>query len=381
MKLIRGQHCLVVEVDPASSGEGSTKTGPRVILGGDGRVVVSSTLVRHAMELGEPAVASSGVPAPGPGEVTESDSIMLSGVRSALAAPIPQRDESRYCLYLTHVKVGGLFGEEEQRLAAFIGSLAGAALENAQYYSELESAFSDLKSTQAQLVQAAKLAALGQLGAGIAHELNQPIQSIQGFAQRILRHARTRVTEHRDELEIIVNATHRMARIVQNIRQFARDSSLERRSIDPTVPLLDALMLLRRQLERTGIQVVHDFQDGIPAVEGDPIKLQQVFLNLILNARDALTTMPETEVRRIVVSGFVDGDRVVLTVEDNGPGVVAGHEERIFDPFFTTKEAGDGTGLGLSISYGIIKEHGGELQYESGVGGGARFSVVLRREE
>jgi signal transduction histidine kinase/tetratricopeptide (TPR) repeat protein len=383
MKLIRCQHCLVIEVtgelqSGLSGGRG--QAGPRVVLGGDDRVVVSSTLVRHAMELGEPAVASSGVPDPGPGEVTESDSIMLSGVRSALAAPIPQRDEPRYCLYMTHVKVGGLFGEEERRLAAFIGSLAGAALENAQYYGELELAFSDLKSTQAQLVQAAKLAALGQLGAGIAHELNQPIQSIQGFAQRILRNGEARVNEHHDELEIIVNATHRMARIVQNIRQFARDSSLERRPIDPTVPLLDALMLLRRQLERMGIEVVHDFHDDLPTVTGDPVKLQQVFLNLILNARDALAAVPESAPRRLVVSGFVDGDRVVLTVEDSGPGVAAGDEEHIFDPFFTTKEAGEGTGLGLSISYGIIKEHGGELQYRGGVGGGALFSVTLPRE-
>ena len=266
-------------------------------------------------------------------------------------------------------------------MAAFICSLAGAALENAQIYGELERAFSDLKSTQAQLVQSAKLAALGQLGAGIAHELAQPIQSIQGFAQRILRHTTARVAEHRDELEIIESATHRMARIVQNVRQFARDASLDLKPISPVAPLEDALMLLSRQLAQRGIEVVRDLDARLPNVQGDSAKLQQVFLNLILNAQDALGAGESGALRRITVGAGANGARVAVTVEDTGPGVPAAHEGQIFDPFFTTKQAGDGTGLGLSISYGIVKEHGGELLYARAAGGGALFSVVLPCEE
>jgi C4-dicarboxylate-specific signal transduction histidine kinase len=281
--------------------------------------------------------------------------------------------------------VGGLFGEEEQRLAAFIASLVGAALENAHSYSELELAFdalhrahADLKSTQAQLVQAAKLAALGQLGAGIAHELNQPIQSIQGFAQRIRRHTDARVADHDDELGIIVRATDRMAQIVNNIRKFAREGQVAREPIDPLLPFRDALALLDQQLQQQGIAIQWELQDEqLPRVMGDPMQLQQVFLNLLLNARDALATLPDQTPRRLRLGAELEGDRVVLTVADSGPGVPPELASRIFDPFFTTKDAGHGTGLGLSISYGIVQDHGGELVHEAGEQGGARFAVVL----
>jgi len=371
--LLRGQ-CVVLEV--ASQGEQVH------IVSGDPEASISRSLVRQTMQSGASLVVAAGAP------ITNeaSESFMLSGVRSVLTAPIPQRDELRFCLYITHAQVGGLFGREEQRLAGFIASLVAAALENAKNYNELEIAFEalrrahgDLKSTQSQLVQAAKLAALGQLGAGIAHELNQPIQSIQGFAQRIERHAEDPVEQHMDELKIIINATHRMARIVRNIRLFARDGELELQPLDPTAPVREALMLLSRQLQKSKIDVSWARPMEFPRVMGDLGKLQQVFLNLFLNARDVLDTLPLGAPRRVVLGGMVEHDRVMLTVADSGPGVPVEHEGRIFDPFFTTKDAGQGTGLGLSISYGIIKAHGGELVHERGQTGGAVFTVVLPR--
>jgi C4-dicarboxylate-specific signal transduction histidine kinase len=367
----------VLEVNDASSPEPVTRT-----LAGDRDVSFSSTLVREAIAAGRPVATVSDLLA----REGTSDSMMLTGVRSALAAPIYQRDEVRYCLYITHQQVGGLFGEEEERLAGFVTTLAGAALENAQNYNELEIAFEalaqahrDLKTTQGQLIQAGKMAALGQLGAGIAHELNQPIQSIQGFAQRIRRHTEESIAEHADELEIIIKATYRMASIVQNIRLFARDSSFSLEPIEPICSVRDALTLLHRHLEDREIEVSWDAAEGsVPLVMGDQIKLQQVFLNLLQNASDALASASDGgRPKEIVIGWRCVEDRVVITIQDNGPGVAPEHESRLFDPFFTTKKAGHGTGLGLSISYGIIKEHRGELRYEPAPVRGARFSVAL----
>jgi len=369
-RLLRGQQCLVLEVSGAVAHPVS----------GEADVALSMSLVSEAMRSGVPVTAASGAPVR---SVQVSESFVLSGVRSVLVAPIPQRDGLRFCIYVTHGQIGGLFGEEEQKLAAFIASLAGAALENATNYRELELAFDglnrahgELKSTQAQLVQAAKLAALGQLGAGIAHELNQPIQSIQGFAQRIQRDPEAAIQQHLDELKIIESASKRMARIVQNIRLFARDSELELRPLDPITPVREALMLLSQQLDKLGIAVEWQQRGELPMVTGDLVKLQQVFLNLILNSKDALDTLPPDARRQITFGAAVEGDCVRLTVADTGPGVPPELESSIFDPFFTTKAAGQGTGLGLSISYGIIKEHGGELMFERSQEG-ALFSVAL----
>jgi len=243
--------------------------------------------------------------------------------------------------------------------------------------SDLKELNEELREAQLKLVQAAKLAGLGELGAGIAHELNQPITTIQGFTQRIKRNGERQIKDHADELDLIIKASYRMARIVDNIRLFSRQSDFKAEPIDPLTPLDDAMMLINEQLRLHGIEVERPAGDGLPRVMGDQIKLQQVFSNLIMNARDSLDTLPKDRPRRLVLRVRAEGDRVVYSVEDNGPGISEENQARIFDPFFTTKEVGKGTGLGLSISHGIVGEHGGEIRYELVEGGGARFLVSL----
>jgi len=250
--------------------------------------------------------------------------------------------------------------------------------ELAEANAALRTEITERKRTEEQLVQAAKLASLGQLGAGIAHELNQPITTIQGFAQRIKRDGTRQVADHADELDLIINASHRMARIVDNIRTFSRQSDFKAQPINPITPLDDALMLISEQLRLHSIEVERPAGDAVlPLVMGDRIKLQQVFSNLIMNTRDALGSLPKGRPRRLVLGLRVEGDRVVYSVEDNGPGISKEDQARIFDPFYTTKEVGQGTGLGLSISHGIVTDHGGEIRYEPVEGGGARFLVSL----
>ena len=268
-------------------------------------------------------------------------------------------------------------GESFNRMTEDLERTTVKATDLTKAFEKLDVTHRELKSTQLQLVQAAKLAGLGELGAGIAHELNQPITTIQGFTQRIKRDGGRQIKDHADELDLIINASYRMARIVDNIRLFSRQSDFKPQLIDPLAPRDDALMLINEQLRLHGIEVERPAGDSLPRVMGDQVKLQQVFSNLIMNARDSLDTLPKDRPRRLVLGVRAEGDRVVYSVEDNGPGISEEDQARIFDPFFTTKEVGKGTGLGLSISHGILGDHGGEIRYEPAEGGGARFLVSL----
>jgi PAS domain S-box-containing protein len=242
---------------------------------------------------------------------------------------------------------------------------------------ELADSYRLLEDTQAKLVQASKLSAMGEIGAGIAHELNQPITIIQGFAQRICRHPEAPIQQHLDELQIIVDEASRMARIVDNIRTFARQSNFKPEPVDPLTPLKNALELLKAQLKVLGIDVTLAADTHLPQIEADRARLQQVFLNLIVNARDALGELPGGRLKQIRIKVDGEGDSLNYQIEDTGPGIPPEIRERVFEPFYTSKEPGQGTGLGLSIAYGIVQDHKGEIKLEQGTGGGARFIIRL----
>ncbi len=235
----------------------------------------------------------------------------------------------------------------------------------------------ELKTTQAQLIQAGRLVAVGELGAGIAHELNQPLAALQMFAEMMSAEPDRRVGDFSEELELIAEQHRRMAKIVDNIRAFARQSNFIPEAVDPRDALDQALMLVSERLRLAGVEVVREVGESLPSIHADGAKLQQVFLNLLSNALHALETMPSEAPKSILLRLCASaGDEMVeYVVEDNGPGVPEELVGRIFDPFFTTKEAGKGTGLGLSLVYGIIREHSGEVRYEHANEGGARFVV------
>ena len=238
-----------------------------------------------------------------------------------------------------------------------------------------------LKSTQAQLLQAEKLSAIGQLVAGVAHELNNPLTSVIGYAQLLEDEFDTpgdmrSATELAQDMRRIAQESERAARIVRNLLAFARRQAAARAPQD-VADLFSRVMALRSyELRRNGLELVSDFAAGLPQVVADGSQLQQALLNLVLNAEQAMRGRPT---KRLHVGARFDESAaaVELFIKDTGQGIDRANLSRIFDPFFTTRDVGEGTGLGLSICYGIVRDHGGQITVESVVNAGTTFSLLL----
>jgi C4-dicarboxylate-specific signal transduction histidine kinase len=235
----------------------------------------------------------------------------------------------------------------------------------------------ELREKQEQLVQAGKLATLGELTTGVAHELNNPLNNIglfignvidlielgKGDPQRILR-----------ELHSAMQQVHKATEIISHLRTFGRAASVSRELVAINQVISRSLALMHEQLRLRQIEVQLHFPDKDVIVIGNAIQLEQVFINLLTNARDAMT---EVTPKAITISCTPQVDMVEISVCDTGPGIPIEWQQKIFDPFFTTKEVGAGTGLGLSITYGIIKEHQGTITVENAPNIGALFRIQL----
>jgi len=239
---------------------------------------------------------------------------------------------------------------------------------------DLEEANKTLRDTQAQLIQASKMAAMGQFGAGVAHELNQPLAGISGYTDLLLLKLDADSAEHRYAKKIEDQCT-RMTKIVGNLRTFARQSKFEYAEIDINQPIDDAVMLLGEQLRAHNVKLKRELRSGMPKVLADANQLEQVFLNLISNAKDAME--PSGGTLTIVSRLSETTNFVEVLVADTGTGMDAATMTDIFNPFFTTEDVGKGTGLGLSISLGIVEDHGGRIEVHSIRSQGTVFRVSL----
>jgi PAS domain S-box-containing protein len=222
-----------------------------------------------------------------------------------------------------------------------------------------------------KLVHAEKMAAVGQLVSGVAHEVNNPLTAILGFADLLLENPEIPETARKD-LRVILQEAQRTKQIVQNLLSFARQMPPQRNAVQLNQILRRTIQLRSYDFNSHGVDIVEHLDEGLPDVIGDAHQLQQVFLNILNNAYDAVHEVGRPA--RIEIMTTKAGNAVEVSFRDNGYGV--SHPDRIFDPFFTTKEVGKGTGLGLSICYGIVKEHGGEILCHNNTDGqGATFIV------
>jgi len=232
------------------------------------------------------------------------------------------------------------------------------------------------RRAQTQLQQADKLAAMGQLVSGVAHEINNPAAIISGFAQTLLLDQLE--PDQRETVQMIYDEATRIGRITSNLLAFARTGSRERTLVDLNETVRRTYALRSYHLTTLNITVNLELDDEDPRAWANGSEMQQMLLNLMINAEQALTGI--TTKRAITLRTRTDGDRVRLEVADTGPGIPREIQEKIFDPFFTTKPQGTGTGLGLSICYGIVHDHGGRIFVRSVPGQGATFVVELRRD-
>ncbi|HUT75688.1 MAG TPA: HAMP domain-containing sensor histidine kinase [Armatimonadota bacterium] len=224
-------------------------------------------------------------------------------------------------------------------------------------------------------IQSEKLAAVGLLAAGAMHEINNPVTAIVAYAQLLLKSDLGE--RQRADVERIATEALRASRIVQNLLSFSRPMRPQKAPLDLNDAVGGALDRRSRQLAADHIAVHTHLCSGLLLVEADRYQLEQVFINIINNARDAMLLQPDD--RRLTVSTTAGDGRVRATFDDSGPGIVPADLDRIFDPFFTTKEEGRGTGLGLAVCYGILKEHRGCISAHNLPAGGARFVVELPR--
>ncbi|MBI3552101.1 MAG: response regulator [Elusimicrobia bacterium] len=228
-----------------------------------------------------------------------------------------------------------------------------------------------LAKTKAQLLQASKLASLGELAAGVAHELNNPLTSVIGFSHWLLK-AKNLTPEQREDIERIYKESKRCGQIVQNMLQFARRKPSQEEAIDLGSVVHDALELFRCTCR--GIAVSTEAPGGAPWVTGDRPQLHQALLQILSNAKDAVAGRKEPV---ISVRLIREGGKAVVTIKDNGVGIPAAALGRVFDPFYSTKPQGQGSGLGLSVAYGIVKQSGGAIEVASVEGQGTEVRVEL----
>jgi two-component system NtrC family sensor kinase len=263
------------------------------------------------------------------------------------------------------------YSSGEENLLVAISRQLATTIEKVRLYEETCKAYEDLRRTQEQLLQSEKMSAVGQLIAGVAHELNNPLTAILGYAQLLESEGLNERAQ--DYVAKMFKQAQRTHRVVQNLLSFARQRKPERSEVDVRKVLEETITLRDYDLKVNHIAVEKDLGDKPAMVVADPHQIEQVFLNIINNAVDAVLETGRSGKLKIGVS--CDGGFVSAQFADDGPGIK--DPKRIFDPFYTTKNVGKGTGLGLSICYGIVKEHGGDITAHNALGGGAVIEVRL----
>jgi C4-dicarboxylate-specific signal transduction histidine kinase len=303
----------------------------------------------------------------------DDDAVALEEEVEQLRLRVRQAEERRRAL----IHIMGDLNESNRRLGEQRKAMIHIMGDLRETTQEMERREHELRDKQEQLVQAGKLATLGELTTGVAHELNNPLNNIGLYIGNVIDRVHLGKFENEqvlNDLEKAMEQVQKATEIISHLRTFGRAATaitVQRVDVDDVIER--ALSLMNEQLRLRAIEVELDLSPEELVVLGNPIQLEQVFINLLTNARDALSETPE---RKIRISSRLDGEEIQITLSDSGDGIPEQIQSRIFDPFFTTKEVGAGTGLGLSITYSIVKEHGGEIALAASPRG-ALFEIIL----
>jgi two-component system NtrC family sensor kinase len=273
-----------------------------------------------------------------------------------------------------------------------IESLAGilaSVVSSADQYQRLQELVRQLRSTETELkarmeaqqeaehrlIQAAKLAAVGEMAAGVAHELNNPLTTVTGFSELVLDEIPDDAA-HRKELEMVLHEARRASDVVRRLLDFSRQGEPNRTRADMNEVIEEVIALTRHLISTNGVELSINLMPDLPWVSVDRNQMKQVLLNLIHNALQAMSSGGNLEITTLACKR--DGrDWVTMSVRDTGAGISPQNKDRIFEPFFTTRGDVGGTGLGLSVTYGIVTDHGGTIEVESELGRGSLFTVCL----
>ncbi len=325
------------------------------------------SIIRHVVTTGQPYLTNDAARDPLFSPLVDGWGLQT---RSVLCVPLIVREQVIGALELAD-KIGGPFTETDRDLLQTLAGSVAVAVENAQLYAEVNDYARALERSQAQLIQAEKMAAIGRLAASIAHEINNPLQAIHNTIHLALTD-RLPVEKRGEYLGMAQKEVERLIEIVQRMLEFYRPSKGGIVQVDVNHLLQDALAIADKRLQHGNIRVSARFAENLPLVLGVPDQLTQVFLNIIINAVEA---MPEGGELRVGTLLTEDRRWVLIAFRDSGPGLTAEQIAHIFEPFYTTKPSG--TGLGLAISYGIVERHGGTIEASSQPGQGATFVVRL----
>jgi len=330
-------------------------------------VTVKPELLQHIKAVHATFLSAQGLPVP----LVLREAQRKEGLHSAFVVILWSKDR-----VLGGLVVGSRtpreFSPADINLLIAVGSQISNAIDRSVLYEETRQAYENLRRTQEQLLHSEKMAAVGQLISGVAHELNNPLTAILGYSQLLLSSGQMPPLgmEYSDKLYKQAQRTHR---IVQNLLSFARQHKPERVAVQLNQILEDTLALRDYDLRLSNIRVHYDLAPDLPMTAADPHQLQQVFLNLVNNAVDAI--LEHSNEGDLWVGTRARDECLIVEFKDSGPGVK--DASRVFDPFYTTKPVGKGTGLGLSICYGIVTEHGGSISVSNVQPSGACFTIEL----
>lgn len=302
----------------------------------------------------------------------DGDRMKTLGVKTLMMVPLWSSNTLTGLLTVVNKKGGASFDKHDLRLFTVFGNLAGAALQNASLYTDLKEKMLELKSAQQQLVHSSKMAAIGELAANVAHEINNPLTSVLGYTTYLLKTVDLAESSRR-MLGMMERETLRVRKIIRNLLDFSRQKPSWMQPADLLMPIKETIALVQGMAESSSVRVVEEYPAAPVMVNMDHDEIKQVFINIAYNALQAMPSGGEFRVRLTMRRDY----QVVVEFGDTGVGIAPGNLDKIFEPFFSTKENGNGTGLGLSISYRIIQNHGGTIEAASTAGHGTVFRVTL----